>query len=106
MTAGCKFGYVALGQSFADYEIDRLAQGFDVVLERNWPPLTEVDTHVHAFAAQVLVVQGEMWLTVGTDTRRLPAGSTFELDSQVPHAERYGSKGAMVWVARRSDQSV
>ena len=103
MTGGCRFGVVALGQSFAVYESDRRAQGFDAILVRTWSPLIEVNTHVHAFAAKALVVQGEMWLTVGTETRHLQSGSTFELDSQVPHAERYGSEGATLWSPRRID---
>jgi quercetin dioxygenase-like cupin family protein len=47
-------------------------------------------------------VQGEMWLTVGEGTRHLRAGDTFELDRELPHAERYGSAGATYWVARRA----
>ena len=59
-----------------------------------------VDTHTHPFRAQALVVQGEFWLTVGDQVRHLQVGDTFELDAEVPHAERYGSEGATFWVAR------
>ncbi len=86
---------------FSDYEADARAQGFDEVLERNWPPLTVLDTHVHPFALKAVVVRGEMWLTVGDQIRHLRAGDTFELDREVAHAERYGSEGATYWVARR-----
>jgi quercetin dioxygenase-like cupin family protein len=71
-------------------------------LERQWAPGTVLDTHAHPFAVKARVVQGEMWLTVGASTRHLRAGDTFELDSDVPHAERYGDDGATYWVARRN----
>ena len=60
-----------------------------------------VDTHTHPFAAQALVVRGEMWLAVREHTQRLAAGGTFAIDPGVPHAERYGAEGATYWVARR-----
>lgn len=88
--------------TFAAFETDALRQGFDEALERHWAPLTELGSHVHPFAAKAVVVQGEMWLTVGDDTRRLLPGDTFELDANVPHAERYGAAGATYWVARRA----
>ena len=88
--------------TFSEFEADLLGQGFDEVLERQWKPLTVVDTHTHPFAAKALVVGGEMWLTVGGNTRHLRAGDTFELEREEPHAERYGSEGATYWVARRS----
>jgi hypothetical protein len=88
-------------QTFGEYEREMRAQGFDAVLERDWPPLTQVDTHTHPFAAQALVVRGEMWLTQNDATRHIAAGGTFELAAGVPHAERYGAEGATYWVARR-----
>ncbi len=88
--------------SFAAFEADALARGFDEVLERRWNPDLVVADHTHPFAVEAVVVQGEMWLTVGASTRRLVAGDTFELDSDVPHAERYGPEGATYWAARRN----
>ncbi len=87
--------------TFNEFEADARARGFDAVLERQWPPGTVLDTHTHAFAVEARVVQGEMWLTVGNDTRHLRVGDRFELERGVPHAERYGSQGATYWVARR-----
>ena len=87
--------------TFGEFETDAKSQGFDEVLERNWAPGVVLDVHVHPFAVKALVVRGEMWLTVGEDTRHLRAGDTFELERDVPHAERYGSEGATYWVARR-----
>jgi hypothetical protein len=87
---------------FEEFERDARARGYDEVLERRWPPGRVVDTHGHPFVADALVVQGEMWLTVGTGTRHLRSGDTFHLERDEPHAERYGAEGAIYWVARRS----
>ena len=88
--------------TFKEFEAGALAQGFDEVLERHWAPGVVLETHAHSFAAKALVVRGEMWLTVGADTRHLLAGDKFELEHDVAHAERYGSEGATYWVARRN----
>lgn len=91
--------------TFAEFDAQARAQGFDEVLARQWPAHTVLDTHTHAFGVAALVVQGEMWLTVGDDTRHLLAGDRFTLDRDVPHAERYGDQGATYWVARRNATS-
>ena len=89
--------------TFQQFEADARACGFvDEVIERHWQPDTVLADHVHPFAASALVVQGEMWLTVGAQTRHLLAGDTFELPRDLPHAERYGPNGATYWVARRN----
>jgi hypothetical protein len=87
--------------SFKDFEADARAHGFDEITERHWDPKVTLDTHTHPFALRALVVRGEMWLTVGEETRHLRAGDTFELERDVPHGERYGVEGATYWVARR-----
>lgn len=87
---------------FQTFEVDARAQGFDEVLERQWAPRTVLATHTHAFAVLALVVQGEMWLTVGGEVRHPHPGDEFVLDREVPHAERHGDAGATYWVARRN----
>ena len=86
--------------SFADFETQGRAQGADEVIERHWAANTVIDTHTHAFRAKALVVQGEMWLTVGEQVQHLRPGDHFELAAEVPHDERYGPDGATYWVAR------
>ena len=78
------------------------ADGFDEVLDRQWAPGVELPLHTHPFAVRAVVTQGEMWLTVGADTRHLRPGDSFVLDREVPHAERYGPEGATYRVARRN----
>lgn len=87
--------------SFTEFRDRALADGYDEVVERVWSPGTVVATHTHPFAVRALVVNGEMWLTVGADTRHLVAGQTFALGRAEPHAERYGAAGATYWVARQ-----
>ena len=88
--------------TYEQFEADAKAQGFDEVIVRRWSPGLVLQPHVHSFAVDALVVQGEMWLTVGADTQHLQAGQSFELARAVEHSERYGAEGAEVWVARRN----
>jgi hypothetical protein len=88
--------------TFDTFKASARSQGFDEIVERQWKPDTEVGTHTHSFAVKALVVQGEMWLSVGERTLHLLPGDTFQLDREVPHAERYGHQGATYWAARRS----
>ena len=87
---------------FDEFESAARARGFTEVLERKWAAGTVLDTHTHPFAVEARVVQGEMWLTVGDNTRHLRPGDSFSLDREVKHAERYGNEGATYWVARRN----
>lgn len=92
-----------INMTFDEFEGSALAQGFNEAVVRQWAPLTVVDVHSHPFTAKALVVQGDMWLTIGSgDTRHLRSGDTFEIDRDVPHDERYGSEGATYWAARRA----
>lgn len=88
--------------SFDEFASQARAQGFDEIVERRWPPSTVLETHTHPFAVKALVVEGEMWLTLGDQTRHLVPGDEFEVEHSAAHAERYGEVGAVYWVARRS----
>ena len=89
-------------KTFEVFEAEARAAGFDEALVRHWAPGTVLETHAHAFDADAVVTQGEMWLTCDGSTRHLTPGDTFTLAREVPHAERYGSQGATYWVARRN----
>jgi hypothetical protein len=92
---------MAAHESFAEFEAQARADGFDEVLERQWPADAVLDTHTHDFAVRALVTRGELWLSCGGQTRHLRAGDRFSLEREMPHAERYGASGATYWVARR-----
>jgi quercetin dioxygenase-like cupin family protein len=87
--------------SYEQFTRQARSENYDEVLERTWAPNTVLDTHTHDFDVDALVVQGEMWLTIGTEVRHLLPGDRFSLPRQLAHAERYGSEGATYWVARR-----
>lgn len=87
-------------KTFDAFSAEHRAAGCDEVVERQWKPNTVIATHTHEFAAKALVVQGEMWLTVGSRTQHLKPGDGFELQPGVAHDERYGPEGATYWVAR------
>lgn len=88
--------------TFDQFAAARRAEGFDEVLERRWPAHKVLAEHSHPFAVKALVVAGQMWLTVGNNTRSLHEGDEFELARDMPHAERYGAEGATFWVGRRN----
>ena len=90
------------GSSLAAFQADALGAGYHEVLERHWPADTVLGTHSHAFDAEAVVTQGEMWLTCGDETQYLTPGTSFKLAHDVPHSERYGPEGATYWVARRN----
>ena len=73
---------------FATFAAGMKKRGFDLAVKQVWDPLTTVEEHTHAFQAQALIVQGEMWLTVNGRTQHLFPGDTFELPAQQPHSER------------------
>jgi len=87
--------------TYAAFEAAARAEGFDEVLVREWEPALVLETHRHPFAVKAHVARGGFWLSEGEHTRHLGEGEGFELAREVPHAERYGSDGATVWVARR-----
>ncbi len=88
--------------TFESFKAEKLAMGYDEVLTREWAPHWENDTHEHPFDADVLIVQGEMWLTLQGQTQHLQAGERFKVAKHVPHAEKYGAHGALFWVARKN----
>ena len=89
-------------ETFDNFKSASIAEGFDEVLARDWPPDCQLETHTHPFTLRAMVVRGEMWLTVDDQTRHLQPGDLFSLDRDVPHAERYGHEGATYWVARKN----
>ena len=91
-----------MDDDFERFAAQARQEGFDEVLERDWPPGTVLDEHRHPFAVKAVVVRGEMWLNVGGHSRHLLPGDVFSLDADIPHDERYGPQGATYWVARRN----
>jgi AraC-like ligand binding domain len=91
--------------TFAAFESEARARGFDEVLERRWAPGQIVPEHSHDFDADALMTEGELWLTRAGETRHLLPGDTFALARGELHAERYGPQGGVYWVARRNPRA-
>ena len=88
-------------KDFEEFETSARALGFDEVVKRDWEPGQVMPSHSHPWDASGLVVRGEMWLTVGDETRHLVTGDTFEVPRNTKHAERYGAEGTNLFAARR-----
>jgi quercetin dioxygenase-like cupin family protein len=87
--------------TFAEFEAQARAAGAQEVLQRHWAAGQVLEEHTHPFrVVDALVVEGEMWLSCGGETRHLRPGDRFTLPANLPHAERYGDAGAVYWVGR------
>ncbi len=89
------------GSTFEQFKAQKLSEGFDEVIVREWGPGLVLEPHEHPFGVQAQVVQGEFWLTVDGSTTHLQAGDTFKLARGATHSERYGPQGATFWAARK-----
>ena len=87
--------------TLAEFTEKTNAMGYDEVSIRQWEPNQISQTHTHEFAVHAVVARGEMWLTRGNETAHLKVGDTFTMDSDTPHAEKYGPDGTIYWAARK-----
>jgi quercetin dioxygenase-like cupin family protein len=60
-----------------------------------------LDVHSHPFESKALVLDGEIELQVGGASRLFVAGDVFHLQTNEPHAERYGASGVRFLVGRK-----
>ncbi len=66
-----------------------------------WEANHAVDTHTHDFGASVLVLDGEISVTLEDRVVTCRAGDTFSLDADIPHAEQVGSEGVRFLACRK-----
>jgi quercetin dioxygenase-like cupin family protein len=57
--------------------------------------------HTHGFAASILVLSGEISVTLEDRVVTCGAGDSFALDANIPHAEQIGGEGVRFLVGRR-----
>ncbi len=88
-------------ETFESFKAQKLSQGYDEVLVREWSPSFANEPHEHPFDIDVLVAQGEFWLTMDGHTTHFQAGDQFTLARGLTHSERYGPDGAIFWAARK-----
>lgn len=90
--------------SFEQFSKVMRAAGYDQVIERVWEPHRTLAEHTHPYDVNVLIVQGEVVLTIkGEEPKKLVAGESLQVPANMPHTEQYGSAGATFWAARKGD---
>ena len=72
----------------------------DPAIKEMAPNHTE-DTHTHDFGASILVLDGEISVTMEDGVVTCRAGDTFALDANMPHAEQIGDEGVRFLVGRK-----
>ncbi len=88
--------------SFEDFKIRKLSEGYDQVLLREWDANFANEPHVHPFDTDAIVAQGEFWLTLNDQTTHYQTGDAFKVARGVTHFEKYGPEGAVFWAARKN----
>ncbi|MBM3521732.1 MAG: cupin domain-containing protein [Alphaproteobacteria bacterium] len=83
------------------FEATLRREGYDDILTRAWEPNQVVPEHTHPFDAHVLVLDGEVTLTLRGTTHTCRVGDVFKVPAGTPHAETYGPKGARFLAGRR-----
>ena len=58
-------------------------------------------THSHDFGASILVLSGEISVTLEDRVVTCGAGDTFALDANIPHAEQIGAQGVRFLSGRK-----
>jgi quercetin dioxygenase-like cupin family protein len=86
----------------ATFEASLTSDGFEIVSVTMKPEAIN-PTHVHAFDARLLVVDGAMTIDrEGAPTRTYQTGETFEMPSGTRHSETAGASGATYVAGRRA----
>ncbi len=75
--------------------------GHGEVSLRDWAPNHFEDTHTHDFGASILVLDGEMSVTLADRVVTCRAGDTFSLDADISHAEQVGGEGVRFLACRK-----
>ena len=86
----------------ASFKRDRTAEGYDNFNLIDWPAGQVNKMHTHDFGAHVLVLDGEITVTLedGEQTT-CRSGDTFALDGGIPHEESVGPDGVRILSARK-----
>ena len=88
---------------FETFKSQKLSEGFDEVLVRDWAPNERNQPHQHPFDVDALMVSGTFTLTIdGQQSRHLQPGDRFQVPRGVTHHEAYGPQGAVFWAARKN----
>jgi len=82
--------------------VRKLVQGeYRDVNVRNFAPNPCEPIHKHEFGASVLVLKGEITITMEDRSVICRAGNVFALNANVPHAEQVGDEGVRFLACRK-----
>lgn len=77
------------------------AAGFSETVEVTREPGGMLWSHVHAFEAKALILDGEIRIITAAGERLYRTGDIFHLQPHEPHSESYGSRGVRYLVGRK-----
>ena len=86
----------------ASFRTAREAEGYENFNLVDWPAGQVNEMHTHDFGAHVLVLEGEISVTLEDGkVTTCRAGDTFALDGGIPHEEAIGPEGVKILSARK-----
>jgi quercetin dioxygenase-like cupin family protein len=84
----------------AAFEAELSRDGYEVV-DKTIPPDQDRRLHAHDFDARILVLEGELTVSIGEARTAHRAGEVFEVPAGTPHAEHTGAAGARFLLGKR-----
>lgn len=86
----------------ASFRSARAAEGYEDFNLVEWPAGQVNEMHTHDFGAHVLVLEGEISVTLEDgQVTTCREGDTFALDSGIPHEEVVGPAGVKILSVRK-----
>jgi quercetin dioxygenase-like cupin family protein len=87
--------------NFLEFTAQAMDDGFEEIMQREWPPHLILETHTHPYDIRVQLTAGLMHLGLVSGSQTYSAGQSFFLARDTEHSEHYGPQGATFWVARK-----
>ena len=84
-----------------DFEASLASEGYDEVLTREMEPGKYIGEHDHPFDARIMVLDGEISLTVDGDVTIYREGDTCTMAAGRRHVEAVGPEGVKLLIGRR-----
>ena len=83
------------------FEASLRADGYAEIEKKTVLPNVVNAVHTHPFAVRILVLSGEMSVTVDGAKHTCRAGDTFAMPAACEHFEQYGAEGSVYLVGRK-----
>jgi quercetin dioxygenase-like cupin family protein len=85
----------------AAFEASLKAEGYSEIERKTVAPNVVNSVHTHPFAVRILVLSGEMSVTVDGAKHTCHSGDTFAMAPGCEHFEQYGPEGSVYLVGRK-----